>query len=208
MDLGLERLTNTLHDMAGLSEKSVATAISGYLKGVRVKAEIADWSDKLLMLNEEVGDLAVELIARYQPVASDLRFIKSCMEISYGFARFGRYALDIAVVLEIFGDLSDCDHTVVVSVGEKVRTMIAHSIEAFIRRNLKLAEEVQLMDDEVDRLYNEYIRSIVKSQQKIDVKCSASTTLILRYLERIADHATYIASSTAYIVTGKHVAHQ
>jgi phosphate transport system protein len=204
MDLGLERLTNTLHEMASLSEKSVATAIEGYASGQKVRAQIADWSDKLLALNEEAGEFAVELIARYQPVASDLRFIKSCLEIAYGFSRFGRYALDIAEVLETFGDLGKCDHSTVLKVGEKVKLMMGKSIEAFVKRDLTLAAELPKMDDEIDRTYREHVRNVLRVGGAVDIRCSASATLILRYLERIADHATYIAGSVVYIVTGKH----
>lgn len=205
MDLGLERLTKTLYDMANLSQKSVTLAIDGYSKGAHVRNDISTWSGTLVMLNEEVGDLAVELIARYQPVASDLRFIKSCMEISYGFSRFGRYALDIADVLESFGDLTECDHSTVIQVGEKVKMMISKSIEAFAKRDLALAEELPKLDDEIDGAYSEYVRTMVRGGRG-EVKCTGSATLILRYLERIADHATYMANSIVYTVTGKHPA--
>src|SRR6266849_7839203 len=97
--------------MAKLSERSVLTAIESYEKGTSVKKEIFDWSEQLRLLQDEVADLAIELIARYQPVATDLRFIRSCMEIAYGFSRFGRYAHDISDVFGIFGDLSACDKT-------------------------------------------------------------------------------------------------
>ena len=73
------------------------------------KKHIFEQSEKLKMLQDEVTDLAVELIARYQPVATDLRFIKSCMEIAYGYSRFGRYSYDIVDVLETLGPLSGCD---------------------------------------------------------------------------------------------------
>ncbi len=71
-------------------------------------------AEKLRRLQEEVADLAIELIARYQLVASDLRFIRSCMEISYGFSRFGRYSYDVLDVLETVGfTYSECDITAV-----------------------------------------------------------------------------------------------
>jgi len=89
--------------MAGLSKNSVFAAIESYDKGVDAKRQVFEWSEKLRVRQEEVADLAVELIARYQPVAGDLRFIRSCMEISYGFSRFGRYSYDIVDVLETMG---------------------------------------------------------------------------------------------------------
>jgi phosphate transport system protein len=64
-------------DMAKLSENSVFTAIESYERGGNAKREIFEWSEKLCILQEEVADLAIELIACYQPVATDLRFIRS-----------------------------------------------------------------------------------------------------------------------------------
>ena len=104
MDVGLENLSNTLLGMATLSEKSVATSIDAYISGKNISEEVRAWSDELREDEEEVSELALELIARFQPVASDLRFIKASIEIAYGFSRFGRYALDIVEVLEMFGD--------------------------------------------------------------------------------------------------------
>ena len=79
-------------------------------------------------VQEEVADLAVDLIARYQPVAGDLRFIRSCMEISYGFSRFGRYSYDIVDVLETMGYIFDCDKDAVLEMAKKVREMILLSV--------------------------------------------------------------------------------
>ena len=109
LDLGIERIRNIIMDMARLSEHSVITAIESYEKGIRAKKTIHEWSEQLRVLQDEVADLAIELIARYQPVATDLRFIRSCMEIAYGFSRFGRYAYDIVDVLETMGSVADCD---------------------------------------------------------------------------------------------------
>jgi phosphate transport system protein len=156
------------------------------------------------MLANEVDELAVELLARYQPVATDLRFIKSCLEISYGFSRFGRYAFDIAQVLEIYGDLPECDKTVVEELSTKVAQMIKTSIESFKARDMKLARSLRQDDDQVDRVYLGYMREV--SQGKlIPVKCALASTLVLRYLERIADHACYIGDSVIYIVTGSKI---
>jgi phosphate transport system protein len=58
------------------------------------------------------------------------------------------------------------------------------------------------MDDFVDNTYRDYIRRLMKSKE-VDIRCAMSTTLILRYLERIADHATYIGHSVVYIVKGE-----
>src|ERR1700756_2134368 len=123
MDIGLEKLRNMVLDMAELSQNTVSTAIDAYVQGRDLRERIFGWSEELRMLQDEVSELAVEIIARYQPVASDLRFIKSCMEVSYGFSRFGRYAHDISDVVGIFGDLSKCDKTQIELAGKQAEEM-------------------------------------------------------------------------------------
>jgi phosphate transport system protein len=205
MDMGLDKLRNMVLDMAELSENTVSTAIDAYVQGKDLRERIYNWSEELRMLQDEVSELAVEMIARYQPVASDLRFIKSCMEIAYGFSRFGRYAHDISDVFGIFGDLSTCDKTAIERVGKQAEDMIRLSIKAFTERNIEMASKLTTMDDVVDDAYLDFVKRSATSPDS-DVKCMISGTLILRYLERIADHATYVGESVAYIVSGERAA--
>jgi phosphate transport system protein len=205
MDMGLEKLRNMVLDMAELSENTVSTAIDAYVQGKDLRERIYDWSEELRMLQDEVSELAVEIIARYQPVASDLRFIKSCMEVAYGFSRFGRYAHDISDMFGIFGDLSTCDKTAIEHVGVQAKDMIRISIKAFTERNVEMANKLKKMDDVVDNAYLDFVKKSATGPAS-DLKCMVSGTLILRYLERIADHATYVGESVAYIVSGERAA--
>lgn len=199
MDMGLDQLNTMLLDMATLSQQAVSASIDAYSKGSKGD-EVRQMSRRLRALHRQVSDLSMEMIARYQPVASDLRFLKACMEISYGFFRYGRYALDITSVLDMFGDLSKCDKQFVVDTAQKTQEMIRMSIEAFARRDVELARNIPKMDDVVDESYRKNLRTTL--ERKGDIKCSLSATLILRYLERIADHASYIGESVEYITTG------
>jgi phosphate transport system protein len=202
-------------DMAKISENSVFAAIESYQESTHIKKQIFDWSEKLRVLQEEVSDLAIELIARYQPVASDLRFIKSCMEISYGFSRFGRYSYDIVDLLETMGSISDCDKSAVLEMAKTVRGMILLSLQALQSRDKSAGEKLYQMDDTVDTLYRKYLRDIITPSQEQqnekrltdsnnnnNPRCYISALLILRYLERISDHACYIGDSVHYVVTG------
>ena len=219
----MDRLGNIIMDMASLSERSVATAMESYEKGTSVKKEIFDWSEQLRVLQDEVADLAIELIARYQPVATDLRFIRSCMETSYGFSRFGRYAYDIVDVLETMGSISHCDKKPVLETAIIAREMIHQSVQALRSQDKDAAEKLYRMDDTVDALYKKSLRETItppsmgeeslnsksssprdsqRERTTPDPRCSVATLLIMRYLERISDHACYIADSVHYIVTG------
>jgi phosphate transport system protein len=212
LDLGIEHIQNIVMDMAKLSERSVFASIESYERGTStIKKQIFEWSENLRLMQDEVSDLSIELIARYQPVATDLRFIRSCMEIAYDFSRFGRYSYDIVDVLETMGSISDCDKSYVLQMSNTVREMIHLSIEALQSRERNAAQKLYEMDDTVDALYRKYVNEIINphehhnnKKEYLDktLRCYISTLLILRYLERISDHACYIGDSVYYIVTG------
>ena len=201
MDMGEERLQNAIVDMSNLAQDSVTKAIEAYEKGERVTDAARERAHELAQLSAEVEELGVDLLARYQPVATDLRFIKSCLEIAYGFSRFGRYAYDISQVLEIYGDLKACDKSVIHELSDKVTKMIERSIQSFKTRDTDLARSLRKDDDEVDKVYLKYA-SALANDKTVTVRCALASTLVLRYLERIADHACYIGDSVIYIVTG------
>ncbi len=201
MDMGEERLSNAIVDMANLAQDSVVKAIEAYEKGQKITDTARKRAAQLSQLSAEVEELGVDLLAGYQPVATDLRFIKSCLEIAYGFSRFGRYAFDIALVLETYGDLSICDKSVVHDLSEKVTGMIERSIQSFRTRDTELARSLRKDDDEVDKVYYKYTAAMA-TDKSASVRCALASTLVLRYLERIADHACYIGDSVVYIVTG------
>ena len=193
-------------DMAKLSEQSVFASIESYHNGTKIKKQIFEWSERLREIQDESSDLAIELIARYQPVATDLRFIRSCMEISYGFSRFGRYAYDIVDVLETIGYGKSCDKTTVLEMAKTVREMILLSVQGLETKDKNASAKLYEMDDAVDSLYRKYLQEIIarddQTGEKTDLRCYISTLLILRYLERISDHACHIGDSILYSTTG------
>ena len=199
MDMGLDQLNSMLLNMASLSQQAVSASIEAYSHGGK-GTEVKEMAGRLRALHRQVSDLSMEVIARYQPVATDLRFLKACLEISYGFFRYGRYALDIAQVLEMFGDIGKCDRAYVVETAQKTQEMIRMSVEAFARRDVELARKIPAMDDVVDNSYKENLNRMI--QGRGNLRCSLSAALILRYLERMADHATYIGETVEYIATG------
>lgn len=209
IDHGLERLTEIIMNMAELSEMCVLNAIESYEKGFVKKPQIFEWSEKLKISQSKVADLATELIMRYQPVATDLRFIRSCMEIAYGFSRFGRYAYDIVEVLETMGSIHKCDKSRVMETSNLASEMIRLSINALQTKEKETASKLYNMDNSIDALYRNYLRDLITPKTDSsdhllkDPRCALSALLIMRYLERIADHACYIGDSVYFIVTGQ-----
>jgi phosphate transport system protein len=202
MDIGLEKLSRLVLDMADLAEKSVVSSLQSYLAGKSNTQQLEQWSQELRRIQDEIGELSIEMIARYQPVASDLRFIKACMEIAYGFSRFGRYAYDISEVLELWHDLSRCRQDELKEMIGMVTNMIRMSVEAFAKRDVQLGLQVFELDDKVDSLFRKSMERVSLNPSQIP-ECDISLLLVMRYLERIADHAAYIGETVSYVVTGK-----
>lgn len=205
LDIGLDRIRNLIMDMSNISRDSVNAALESYEKGIMLRSQIFEYSEKLRLLQLEVADFATELIARYQPVARDLRFIQSCMDIAYGFSRFGRYSYDIADVLETIGPISECDKSAVIEMAKTVKDMISLSVDSLRKLDKDVSKKLYMMDDSVDALYRSYLRLILTpskvNYEYSEVRCFISALLILRYLERISDHACYISDCVHYIVT-------
>ena len=86
--------------------------------------------------------------------------------------------------------------------ADKALAMIRKSMVAFRNRDAQLAKTLPKDDDVIDRIYKETLQGMLK-ERDIDMKCVVATTLLLRHLERIADHACYIADSVVYIVEGE-----
>jgi phosphate transport system protein len=204
LDVGLNVMSETLLQMADLAERTVEASISAAAQGGRLDAQVRVWSNELQGRYDDVEEKAVELIARYQPVASDLRVIKSNMKIAYDLARLGRYAYDIVQVLDLIDGGKAADRAFLEKMSEKVLGMMRLSFNTLRTRDVQAARRLIEMDNEVDRLYRGYLTGLI-SNPSLKAAEAVSTALIARHLERIADHAWYIAQSVSYMVTGTYI---
>jgi phosphate transport system protein len=207
IDVGLEELSVVLCRMGEFTYETISLSIKGCLNGTDVYDRVREMSDILISMADQAEDKAFELIARFQPVASDLRTIKSYMKIAYDFSRYSRYALDISYINKQFGGLKQCEAWIpeyIEKMSEKVLSMVRTSIESLRNHNTDLAKTVSKTEQEVDKMYFTYLDELVEKAPATS-KCTISSVLIIRYLERIADHATYICESIVYIVTGEKI---
>lgn len=201
LSIRLKELAELMSYMGELARRCVKAVLLAYKEGGAIRAQIRVWSDELKALQSKVEDICVELLARYQPVASDLRAIKSYMKIAYDFHRFGRYAWDIAILLDIFPKTYRCHDSVIDDMIKRVTEIIEVTLEALNKKDVKLAEKVDEKDSELDKIHNTYLHDLV-NKGAMRPECLILNTLFARYLERIADHACYIAESVIYMVAG------
>lgn len=207
IDTGLEELSVMLCRLGNSAYEAVSLALRSCLRGVNSNDRIMDLSKLISSMAEEAENKAFEVIARFQPVASDLRVIKSYMKIAYDFARFGRYASDISYICKRMVSLRSCEDwmsSYIENMSEKVLEMIQISITALRNHDEGLARSISSIENEVDEAYFGFLDKLTKEASTTN-KCTIAGVLVVRYLERIADHAVYICESLVYVVSGERV---
>jgi phosphate transport system protein len=207
IDVGLEQLAQTIIRMGELAHKAVAVSLNGYIEGVSTLQEVQDLSGTLEVIGNDAEDKIFELIARYQPVATDLRILKSYLKISNDFARHGRYALDVSQIYERLDGAPECEKWInesITQMSDKVLSMVRKSVDSLKSHNTELARTLSETEQQVDQMYFNYLDRLAEKGPATN-RCTVSSVLVVRYLERIADHATYTGESVVYIATGEKV---
>jgi phosphate transport system protein len=205
LDVGLEQLTVMVYKSGEVAESAINMSIRGFMNGKDVTEAVRELSDILGSMTVEIENKAFELIVKYQPVASDLRIINSYMKIAYDFERYGRYAWDISFTHKKLADLGECAVTsdLMPKMVEKVSEMVSKSVEALREHDAELAKTLADTEKEVDELHFAYLDQLSKARAQS--KCVTCNLLVSRYLERIADHTTYVGEAIVYIATGEKI---
>lgn len=210
-DEELNRLNERLLHMARQVEESVALSVRGLKERQEELArEVLAREPGINLLEIEIDELCMKLLALRQPVASDLRFITSAMKIAGELERMGDLAVNIAEVslellkVPLLKPLIDIPRMASIAQG-----MAKDAITAFVRRDEKLARAVCERDDEVDSLNDQIFRELLTYMISDPSTINRAVGLILvgRHLERIADHATNIGEDVIYLVLGKTIKH-
>lgn len=190
-----------MSEMGSMSIDCISLAIDSYLENKDVVQQVHNLSTKIKEKYFEVEDLTFDVLLQYQPVADDFRLIRSSTEISYAFSRFGRYAYDITLVRNLFGDISECKNIQLTEISNKIKNMIHDAISSFSKLDIRKALIIQDNEQFIDKIYQKRLPILIDLH---NTKCALVEALILRYLERIGDHAVFMSDAINYIVTGKH----
>ncbi|MEM0483783.1 MAG: phosphate uptake regulator PhoU [Pyrobaculum sp.] len=194
LDYAEEEIARRIREGAKMAVEALSAALTEEPKAESIR----EISSRIHELHYEISDLVMEAVARYSPVATDLRFLKGALFVSYDIYRVARYAYDIAVVVEKLG--SGCWSRRVVEVGEVVKRMVSTSVEMFLNKDISRLKEVEELDDNVvDKAYESSLVDVLRGADR----CKVMETVVLRLLERASDHAVYIANHAYYLVTGQ-----
>jgi phosphate transport system protein len=211
-DEALSDLRNDLLTMVGLTERSLYRAINGLLQrdDTLCTEAIAD-DEEVDRLEKQIDKAGLEILLRYQPVASDLRQVISVMKLSPNIERVADEATNIA---EWANKLNQhpalAEVNLIVPIQGHAISMFKDSIDAFVREDVALARAVVSRDKQLDDMNAFANRQLTERmmQDRDHLRGYLNLILISRCLERVGDHATNIAEDAVYAAAAEDIRHQ
>lgn len=207
-DEQLHQLNTELIEMGAMVEYAIENA-SKALEGkdVALARAVIAFDRQTDEKEKEIEALCLKLLLQQQPVARDLRLISAALKMITDMERISDQAADIAEIVTMLGDaphIKRLEH--IPQMARETIWMVTRAIDAFVERNLALAQEVVAHDDVVDDLFDLIRKELIaligenveNGGQALDL------LMIAKYLERIGDHATNIAEWVAFAITGEH----
>ena len=208
----LAELKDQLLAMAALAQQSVESAVDAYLQRDKGLCQYVKKNEAAVnTAQRDLDEMAYELLAKEQPMAIDLRFILSVIKINGDLERIGDQAMGVVRRTKDVLKLEEVDLPVdFAAMGEFAGRMIRSAVQALLDGDARLAESVREMDDEIDRMNRRAHNDLLKLiQEKPEATQQAIIAiLVARNLERIADHASNIATDVIFWIRGADVRHQ
>lgn len=204
-------LKSRVTEMASAVEEAVGEAVRALIqRDSELARKVIQADRKVDEFEIEVDETVIRLLACYQPMAGDLRFIVNASKISTDLERMGDLARNIAQAAVILNDQPIlCPLDEVESLARMSQAMIRDAIHAFVQSDAALARQVCRRDDEVDRkrdrLHAFFVECVQENPQA--VRRAISLILVVRGLERLADLSTNIAEDVVHFVEGVIIKH-
>jgi len=203
----MEELSKEITEMANASKTAFEKSVQMIADmDFSLREEVQALDRRVYELNERIDKHCLDIIALHSPVAGDLRLISACLKMVEDLNRFGRYATDIAELIDDFEEgkaFKRCEALRTMSC--LVVGMVDDAIYSFLQRDAEKASHLHERDDAVDALYDTIFREILTYMMEDPRKITIGIDLILvaRYMERVADHACNIGEYVYYMVTGE-----
>ena len=206
-DQDLEALRRELLLMGEVVKQTIKNAVTALkTKDMALARSVMDGDDIIDRMQVEIEDRCIALIARQQPVATDLRILGTGLKITTDLERIGDHAFDIAkIAVEIGAEPLIKPLVDIPQMAELAQAMLQDCLQAYLNLDVQLAEKVIRDDDKVDQLYLQVYRDLLNYMIDDPTTINQATQLLFvaRYLERIADHSTNVAEWVIYLVTGE-----
>lgn len=207
----IDRVKKKVLTLSAMVEDSLYQAVKAVeTRDVVLGERVREMDREIDVMEVEVEEECLKILALHQPVAIDLRFIIAVLKLNNDLERIGDLAVNIARRAKSLSNLPEPSHLLDFSgMAEKVKLMLRNCLEALVNMDAELARRVCASDDEIDALNRAMYEKI---SQSITAHPEQSATYLQLYavsrnLERIADHATNIAEDVMYMIQGEIVRH-
>jgi phosphate transport system protein len=210
-DEELADLKTKLLRMAAQTEDQIDQALTALVtRDSALAREVIERDHQINALDVEIDEESIRLLALHQPAARDLRLVTTAMKIATELERISDLSENVSErVIELNEEPQLKPYIDIPMMGNMARTMVKHSIDAFVKDDAQLARKVLADDDYVDDLMEQLFRELLSFMLEDTRTISRAIRLsfIAKYLERMADHATNIAELVVYLVEGKIIRH-
>lgn len=208
----IEHVRVLLLRMGAMIEDAIAQSIRALLERDTAVAELVIAQDRDIdILELEIDQATIELVAKMQPAARDLRLVATAMKITPELERIGDLAQDVCErAIELNSEPPLARLIDIPRLAAMAQQMVREALDAFVRLDPKLAREVIARDDEVDALTEKSFRELLTYmlEDSKNISRAIRLTFINKYFERMADGATNIAEMVVYLVEAKVIKHQ
>lgn len=208
----LDELKSRLLEMGGLAEDRLRLAVRGIVERDGTLVDRVLGGDAAInQLHIDIDDRCFKLLALHQPMAVDLRSIVAAVKINTDLERVGDLAVNISEAARRYLQHPPVKELIdIPRMAELAQDMLRDALDAFVRRDLTLAQSVLVQDDALDALKTKVFRDLLGYMLRDTPTIEPALDLILisRHLERIGDHATNIAEDVIFMVSAKDVRHQ
>jgi phosphate transport system protein len=206
----IQKLMDVKHDvlrMGAMVEDIIASSIKALVEqDIELAMRIPVDDDKIDMIDIEIEQKCVSLLALQQPLAKDLRIITTALKIITDLERMGDHAVNIAHTTMQIGKEPLIKPLIdIPKMAEIAQKMVNMSLNAFVDEDIEMAHKAAEMDQQVDDLYETVLNDLLAliSSDKDAMQQASKLMFIGRYIERIADHTTNICERIIYMVTGE-----
>ena len=210
-DNQLRQVRDKLLLMAGHVESMIEGAVRALVeRDVLLARRTIDNDHKVNQFEVETDELCLVILAKRQPMASDLRFITLALKMVTDLERIGDLAVNICErALDLSGEPPLRNYDDLGRMAELVQTMVRDAIDAFVHGDDQKAQVVIDRDVEIDDLYHEIFADILQlmSNDLSLIKRGIHVQSVAKWLERMADHATNIAEQVVFMVKGQDIRH-
>ncbi|MBR0597140.1 phosphate signaling complex protein PhoU [Clostridiales bacterium BAD-6] len=208
MDHEISVITNELLDMTNLVEETIRNAIKSLAeKNSDLARQIIDGDEGIDDLEDKIKDKCLKFLATQQPLAGDLRYMISIMQMVRDLERIGDHCEDIAKYTLRFENETYIKELVdIPRMADMSARMVKNAIDAFVNKDLRLARKVWKADEEVDELFRNIYDELmgIVDQDAKKANQSVMFLFIAAHLERIADYATNICEETVFAMEGNY----